>query len=143
MVSNGYAEQVPDDVLCADICFYLSYHAVRKNEDKLVFYCVSMCTDVSLNSLCIQGPDFVCRLFDVLIPFREFAFALMADITAMYTHVKIPTRDRDNLRCVWMKNNDVKQYRMTIHYSVDDLLWSSKSFDEATQLMPMEKSMTK
>ena len=102
-----------------------------------------MCTDVSLNSLCIQGPDFAYRLFDVFIPFREFPFVLIAEITAMYNQVEIPNRDRDALRCVWMKNNDVKQYRMTFHYSVDDLLWSSKSLDEATQLMPMEKSLTK
>ena len=31
MISNGYAEPVPDDVMCADRCFYLPHHAVRKN----------------------------------------------------------------------------------------------------------------
>ena len=103
MISNGYAEPVPDDVMCADRCFYLPHHAVRKNEDKIriVFDCASKCRGVSLNSLCLQGPDLSCKLFDVLIRFREFPFALMADITAMYNQIKIPTRDRDALRfCV-------------------------------------------
>ena len=31
MVSNGYAGPVPDDVKCADRCFYLPHHAVSKN----------------------------------------------------------------------------------------------------------------
>ena len=100
IISNGYADPVPDDVICADRCLYLPHHAVRKNEDKIriVFYCSSKCKGVSLNSVCLQGPDFACRLFDVLIRFREFPFVLMADITAMYNKVKILTSDRDILR---------------------------------------------
>ena len=75
-----------------------------------MFNCASKYKDVSVNSMCLHGPDFACRLFDVLIRFREFPFALMSDITAMYNQVNIPTRDRDTLHYVWMKNNDVKQY---------------------------------
>ena len=117
MISNGYAEPVPDGAMCADRCFYLPHHAVKKNEDKIriVFDCASKCKGVSLNSMCLQGPDLSCRLFDVLIRFREFPFALMADITAMYNQIKIPTRDRDALRFLWLKDNDIKQYRMTSH----------------------------
>ena len=177
MISNGYAEPVLDDAMCADRCFYLPHHAVRKNEDKIriVFDCASKCKGVSLNTMCLQGPDLFCRLFDVLIRFREFPFALMADITAMYNQIKIPTRDRDALRFLCLKDNDIKQYRMTSHlfggvwcsssssyalkktseltndaivksiitssFYVDDLLWSSKSLDEATRLMPKVKSL--
>ena len=28
MISNGYAEPVPDDVMCAERCFYLPHHAL-------------------------------------------------------------------------------------------------------------------
>ena len=71
IVSNGYAQLVPDDVLCDDRCFYLPHHAVRKNENKIriVFDCASKCYGVSLNNLCLQGSYFACRLFDVLIRF--------------------------------------------------------------------------
>ena len=96
MISNDYAEPVPDNVLCANICFHMPHHAVSKNEDnvRIVFDCASKCKGVSLNSLCLQVPDLACTLFDVLIRFREFPFVLMVDITAMYNQVNIPTRDR-------------------------------------------------
>ena len=56
---------------------------------------------MSLNSLCFQGPNLTSKIFDILIRFRQFPYAVTADIAAMYNQVRIPPRDRDALRFLW------------------------------------------
>ena len=39
----------------------------------------------------------------------------MADIKAMYNQVRVPLSDRDALRFLWIRNDDIIHYRMTSH----------------------------
>ena len=62
---------------------------------RIVFDCATKCGGVSLNSECYQGPDLCNKLLNVLLRFRQYDCALMADIKAVYLQVREPEIDRD------------------------------------------------
>ena len=72
---------------------------------------------VSLNSECLQGPNLMNNLVNVLLQFRQYNYALMADIELMYLQVRIPELDRNVLRFLWSYKLDdcVVEYRMMSH----------------------------
>ena len=52
----------------------------------------------------------------MLLRFRQYKYAITADIEAMYHQVKIPTKDRNALRFLWQDEDGSKvEYRMTSH----------------------------
>ncbi|XP_068207466.1 uncharacterized protein [Palaemon carinicauda] len=58
--------------------------------------------------------------------FREHAYAVIADIEAMYYQVVIPKKDRDALRFIWFNDaGEIVHYRMTRH--VFGGVWCSSS----------------
>ena len=67
----------------------------------------------------MQGPDLANNLAAVLLRFRKFRVALVADIQEMFYQVKVACNDRNSLRFLWWPNGEVKQqpeiYKMTVH----------------------------
>ena len=114
LVVNNYAELVPSDQHTPTRCWYLPHHAVPKKTKSLrvVFDCLATYKGHSLNSSCLQGPKFTSDLFDVLLRFRQYNYAIMADIQHMYNQVRIPESDRDSLRFLWYNNGQLTTYRM-------------------------------
>ena len=55
----------------------------------------------------------------VIMRFRNEKIAIAADIEEMVMQVKVPLHDRESLRFLWWKDNDlskpVVEYRMTVH----------------------------
>ena len=47
--------------------------------------------------------------------FRQYRFAIIADIEAMYLQVRVPENDRNALRFLWYDGGRVVEYRMTSH----------------------------
>ena len=120
LLNKGYAEIVPDqEIDNAERIWYLPHHAVitEKKPDKLrvVYDCASKYQGMSLNDRCLQGPDLINKLLCVLIRFRQHQFAVQADIEAMYNQVKIPQKDKDALRFLWVKGERLIHLRMTSH----------------------------
>ena len=124
LLGKGYAEPVPITSLSRDDgrVFYLPHHPVQSpNKDKIriVFDCSAKYKGASLNDQVFQGPDLVNKLTTVLLRFREHEVAVVGDVEAMYHQVKVPDYDRDMLRFLWPKNNDLEaellEYRMTVH----------------------------
>ena len=111
LVVNNYAELVPSDQHIATRCWYLPHHAVPKKIKSLrvVF---DTYKGHSLNSSCLQGPKFTSDLFDVFLSFRQYNYAIMADIQHRYNQVRIPESDRDSLRFLWYNNGQLTTYRM-------------------------------
>ena len=110
LVEKGYAEVVPScDVNKAHDVRYLPTQVVitDKKPDKArpVFDCASKFRGVSLNDMCLQGPDLINRLLHVLLRFREHETVVMGDIESMYNQVRIPEKDRDFLRFIWFDSN--------------------------------------
>ena len=121
MVDKGYAEPVPrKDLRVRDeSVWYLPHHCVtsesKPGKVRVVFDCAATYAGVSLNNQCHQGPDLNNKLIGVLLRFRQYPYAVMADIESMYLQVKIPVYDRNALRFLWGERGEVKEYRMTSH----------------------------
>ncbi|XP_076032233.1 uncharacterized protein LOC143020014 [Oratosquilla oratoria] len=121
LLKKGYAEYVPEVDLKRDDgkVWYLPHHAVtsetKPGKVRVVFDCAAQKNGVSLNSQCLQGPDLNNKLIYVLLRFRQYHYAITADIEAMYHQVKIPISDRDALRFLWYVSDEIRELRMTSH----------------------------
>lgn len=118
LLRQNYAEPVshPTDGLSVKI-WYIPHHCVPKKNGKirLVFDCAARSGGVSLNESCHQGPDLNNNLSSVLLRFREYPYAVRADIEAMYNQVLVPPQDRDALRFLWFDGEHIMHYRMRVH----------------------------
>ena len=121
MLNRGYAEPVPDNELRLSdgSVWYLPHHVVtsaaKPGKVRVVFDCAASQGGISLNNQCYQGPDLNNKLIDVLLRFRLYKYAIMADVEAMYLQVKIPPKDRNALRFLWDVNGQTRHFRMTSH----------------------------
>ena len=121
MLNDGYAEPVPEcdlDLFDGSVWF-LPHHPVisesRPGKVRIVHDCAAKLSGINLNNQCFQGPDLVNKLIHVLLIFRQHKLAIMADVQAMYMQVKVPPRDRNALRFLWIVDGLVKQYRTKSH----------------------------
>lgn len=118
---NGYAELVPEAEISKESgVWYVPHHAVisDKKPDKvrIVYDCAAQFQGESLNDKCLQGPDMNNMLIHVLLRFRQYRYAIMSDVEAMYYQVLVPITDRDALRFLWVnEDGSVKHCRMTRH----------------------------
>ena len=121
MIGSGYAERVPENQLNLSdgSVWYIPHHPVLKKPGKVrpVFDCSAQYKGVSLNSESLQGPNLTNNLIDVLLRFRQFENAIIADIESMYLQVRIPEPDRNALRFLWYDRDtgSIVEYRMTSH----------------------------
>ena len=132
MIADGYAEKVPEDeIFRADgFIFYLPhfpvYHPDKPGKVRVVNDCKAEFEDVSVNNVCLSGPDLLNKLIHVLLRFRMHQYAWAADVAAMYFQVRIPKEQRDMLRFLWINDDGVvEEYRMVGH--VMGGVWSSAS----------------
>ena len=158
LLDKEYAENVPQDALHCNSgkIWYLPHHSVitakKPGKLRVVYDCASKFKGMSLNDRCMQGPDLVNKLLFVLLRFRLHAFAIQADIEAMYNQVRVPVHDRDALRFLWFRDGKIVHYRMTTH--LFEGVWCASSsayalrrtvhdFDSATPLIrnTIEQSM--
>ena len=123
LMTKKYAEKIPVNDVGSNLktkIWYLPHHAVitEKKPDKLrvVFDCAAKFEGSSLNDKCKQGPDLNNKLIHVLLRFRQFQYAIMADVEAMYYQVHVSPEDRDALRFLWFDEDDnIQEYRMRVH----------------------------
>ena len=74
----------------------------------------------SLNKFLETGPNFIPRLFDVLVRFRWNPVAISADIEKAFLMVGIDPNDRDMLRFLWPEdperlNSKIRHLRFCNH----------------------------
>ena len=131
-LDRGYAEKVPDSELYVNdgTVWCLPHHPAvseaKGGELRIVMDCSAKLRDVSVNDQCLRGPDFVNKLFQVILRFRQYSYAIMGDKESMNMQVKIPDRDRNALRLIWYDISDsLVHYRMTSQ--VFGGVWSGSS----------------
>ena len=122
MEMDGYAEKVPmeETYVQDNKVWYLLHHAVisaaKPGKVRVVFDCAAKHGEVCLKNQCLQGPDLNNKLIHVLFRFRQYQYAITADIEAMYHQVKIPMKYLNALRFLWQEEDGSKvEYRMTSH----------------------------
>jgi hypothetical protein len=84
----------------------------------IVFDAAAKFEDTSLNDNLLQGPNLTNKIVDVLIRFRKEKIAVVADIQEMFHQIKVPEKDRDSLRFLWLPSDldDAPEtYHMNVH----------------------------
>ena len=120
LLTDGCGEPVSlDDDSEPGSVWYLPHHGVtseaKPGKLRVVFDCAATQAGMSLNNQCLQGPDLNNKLLHVLLRFRQFHDAIMADVESMYHHARIPLKDRSCLRFLWDVNGQNQEFRMTSH----------------------------
>ena len=125
LFEQGFAEKV-DSLPKVGRTLYVPHFGVqnRSNKVQLVFDAAARSGSVSLNNLLLTGPDFLKSLVGILMRFRQFLFAVIADIKDMFMRTKIRKEDQDAQRFLWRGKNrtgEPLECRMKV------LLFGSKS----------------
>ena len=124
MKNRGFIEEVPLKDLRCDTgnSWFLTHHAVhhkKKGKIRIVFDASLSYNDVSLNKKLWKGPDLANSLIGVLLRFRDQPIAVSADVEKMYYMINVPETDRNYLKFLWFKNDDINskpiQFRLTVH----------------------------
>ena len=93
------------------VTHYLSHHAViRQDRTATKVHIVydgsakSDKHDFAINDFLYTGPNFIPKLFDILVKFRSYPIALTADIEKAFLMIGIAPEDRDKLRFLWLRD---------------------------------------
>lgn len=127
----GHMRQVSNTNDKEHEAFYLPHHCVFKStaessKIRVVFdaSCKSS-TGISLNDALRAGPVIQQDLFSILIRFRMFIYALVADIIKMYRQILVHPSQTCYQRILWRESpaNDVRTYELcTVVHMVHHLL---------------------
>jgi hypothetical protein len=118
LLDSGYAEKVAAPPT-EDKTWYLPHFAVinpEKPKIRVVHDAAARSHGRSLNDMLLPGPDLLQSLPGVVMRFRQYPYALSADIKEMFMQVKIREEDRDALRFLWRgdrREGAPEEYRMT------------------------------
>ncbi|XP_048487697.1 uncharacterized protein LOC125490997 [Plutella xylostella] len=118
MLKSGYAE--PATTLpTQDRTRYLPHFAVcnpEKKKIRLLHDAAAKSHGRSLNDMLLTGPDLLQLLPGVVMRFRQYLYAVSADIKEIFMQIRIKECDRDALRFPWRSNRregTPDEYRMT------------------------------
>ena len=124
-IDKGFAVRLTEEELSRDDgkVWYLPHHAVahprKPGKVRLVFDCSAKFRGVCLNDVIHSGPDLMNKFLPVLLRFRQDAVAFTGDVEGMCNQVLVNPDDRDVLRMVWFKNDEigveVEYYKMRTH----------------------------
>ena len=127
-LENEIIERVdqPEGTVCEETnVHYMPHHGVvRKDKDTTKLRVVydgsakPKPDDLSINDCLDQGPNYIPKLFDVLVKFRSYPVGLTADIEKAFLMVGITDSDRDMLRFLWFNepenlNSQISCFRFT------------------------------
>ncbi|XP_077868294.1 uncharacterized protein LOC144358470 [Saccoglossus kowalevskii] len=122
IISAGDAELVEEQEEVGHV-WYIPHHGVyhpkKPGKIRVLFDCSARYKETSLNDHLLQGPDQINSLVGVLCCFRKEKIAIMCDIERMFHRFRVAKQDRDFLRFLWWKNDDIDSnpvvYKMRVH----------------------------
>ena len=105
-LARGIIEPVPPDEK-TDLVHYLPHHGVIRTDKattklRIVYDASSKTSGPSLNECLYKGPKFNQLILDLLIRFRSYEVALIADVEKAFLMIAVDEKDRDVLRFVWV-----------------------------------------
>ena len=91
--------------------YYLPHHGVVQQDHSTTKLCIvydgsakSTKSDYSLNDCLQVGPNFIPKLFNILIKFRSHPITITSDIEKAFLVIGISSSDRDVLRFLWLED---------------------------------------
>ena len=123
-LADGTIEEVYEEIGDAGGGHYIPHReVVREGREttkiRVVYGCDAKVKDgVSLNECLEKGPCMLPLIFDILIRFRCYKFAVSSDIKSAFLNIRIDEEDRDYLRFLWVDDitsmlPKIKIYRFT------------------------------
>ena len=106
---KGHAEPAPP-LKAHEERWYLPIFGVfypKKYKIRVVFDSSAKFLGVSLNDVLMTGPDLTNSLIGVLLKFRKDREAITADIEQMFFNFYVHEVDRNFLRFLWFKDNNI------------------------------------
>ena len=123
-VKKGYTRKLSKEEVkkTSGKTFYLPHHGVihpnKPGKICVVFDAAAKFNGFSLNDNLITGPDLLNNLIGVILRFRRYPIAIIADIEAMYHQVRLNQEDKDAVRFLWKETLESKSpdhYQMVVH----------------------------
>ena len=109
-LKENYLEVVNDEKATGQLIgriWYLVHFCTQQTKRRIVYDAPAEYKGYSLNGILFQGSDNMHQLTDVLMRFRRDPIAFVCDIKEMFLQVGIPEQQRDLLRILWFKDNDL------------------------------------
>ena len=108
-LKRGIVEVVEDLKDTPKMTHYLPHHAVIRQDKKttkvrVVYDASARSSGPSLNDCLHTGPKFNQRILEILLRFRSYPIALVADIEKAFLMISIAPKDREVLRFLWLKD---------------------------------------
>jgi hypothetical protein len=108
-LERGIVEVVEDLGDTPKMVHYLPHHAMirqdkRTTKVRVVYDTSARSSGPSLNDCLHSGPKFNQRILEILLRFRSYPIALVADIEKAFLMISIAPKDRDVLRFLWLKD---------------------------------------
>ena len=93
------------------ITHYLPHHAVIRDDKtttklRIVFDASAKANGPSLNECLYAGPKFNQNILDIILRFRMYKIALIADIEKAFLMIQVAEPDRDMVRFLWVDYNE-------------------------------------
>ena len=104
-LEKGIIEPAPDET--KSTVHYLPHHGVVRSDKtttklRVVYDASSKTSGPSLNECLYKGPKFQQLILDLLIRFRAYKIAVIADVEKAFLMIAVDEKDRDVLRFLWV-----------------------------------------
>ena len=77
---------------------YITYFATEQDKFRIVYNGALKINGICLNDMLYRGSMFLEPSVEILIRFRQYKYAVMADIRNMFFQIRLDPKDRDMLR---------------------------------------------
>ena len=120
-LEKGIIEPAPEET--KSTTHYLPHHGVVRSDKtttklRVVYDASSKTSGPSLNECLYKGPKFQQLILDLLIRFRAYKIAVLADVEKAFLMIAVDEKDRDVLRFLWVDDvtkdePEIRAYRFT------------------------------
>ena len=107
---EGIIENVENEIWKAGDVHYIPHReVVRQDRDttkiRIVYDASAKVKNgISLNECLETGPCMLPKIFEILVRFRCYRYALTSDIKSAFLNIRVNEEDRDFLRFLWVDN---------------------------------------
>ena len=94
---------------------YLTHNHTQQAKFRVIYNGALKIGKHSINDLLDKGPMLTESLVSILIRFRQFKYAITADIKSMYFQILVHPKDRDMLRVIFYdEDGTIRHYRFRV-----------------------------
>ena len=106
-LSRGVVEVVHETARPTNELYYMPHHAVTRQDKettklRIMYDASAKAEGHSLNDCLYAGPKYNQNILDIILRFRTYQTALVADIEKAFLQISVAAKDRDALRFLWI-----------------------------------------